>query len=90
LEGRAGEIVWVGIGPHWTALAGLVAAQVTFDHFRYFEEGEQMLDEIAPNLAARMENVRHMLRGFTEIEEEEIEGILELAMDSPPSPLLVP
>jgi hypothetical protein len=87
--GRAGEIVWVGIGPHWTAVEGLVAGQVTFDQFRYFEEGEQMLDDIAPNLAARMENVRRMLYGFTEIEEQEIEDILELAMNAPPSPQLV-
>jgi hypothetical protein len=88
--GRAGEIVWVGIGPHRTAVAGLVASQVTFDHFRYFEDGEQVLADIAPNLAARMENARRMLTGFTELEEQEIEGILELAENAPPSPLLVP
>ncbi len=87
--GRVGEIVWVGIGPHWTTVERLVAGQVTFDHFRYFEEGEQMLDEIAPHLAARMENVRRMLHGFTNIEEEEIDDVLDLARDAPASPLLV-
>jgi hypothetical protein len=87
--GRAGEIVWVGIGPHREAVEELVASQVTFDHFRYFEAGEQMLDEIAAHLAARVENVRYMLYGFTDEEEAEIEGILQLALDAPPSALLV-
>jgi hypothetical protein len=88
-RGRAGEIVWVGIGPHWTAVVGLKAGQVTFDHFRYFEVGERRLDEIAPNLAATMTNRRFLLYGFSQIEEQEIEQILELAREADPSAHLI-
>lgn len=86
---RAGEIVWIGIGPHPTAVEGNRGAELRFDHFRYFWEGELMLRAIAPNLAQTMYHTNRyahfILHGFSRIEELEIEQILELARNAAPS-----
>lgn len=82
---RAGEIVWVGLGPQQMPGRGKRGPEVRFAHFRYFLEGEQMLSEIAPKLDQSMQNRRIRLYGFSRIEEQEIEHILALAMKTGPS-----
>ncbi len=47
-----------------------------------------MLCEIAPDLAARVYDCRAVMYGFSEAEEQDIERILDLARDAPPSSLL--
>jgi hypothetical protein len=85
---RAGEIVWIGIRPHKTEVEGKKDPEVTFEHFLYLPRGDLMLCEIAPDLAARVYDCRAMMYGFSEAEEQDIERILDLARDAPPSSLL--
>jgi hypothetical protein len=81
---RAGEIIWIGIGPQ-KSVQGERGPVVTFDHFRYFGEGELTLREIAPKLDKAIHKCRFKLHGFSQTEQREIEQILELAKEARPS-----
>jgi hypothetical protein len=85
---RVGEIIWIGIGPHWTWVEDKRGPEVTFDHFRSFPEGELMLSDIAPNLDKSMYKRRFKLTGFSTVEAQEIERILDMAIDHGASALL--
>lgn len=82
---RAGEIIWIGLGPQKKSVQGKRGPEVRFAHFRYFAEGEMMLNEIAPKLDKAMHKCRFKLYGFSQTEQQEIERILELAKKSKPS-----
>jgi hypothetical protein len=81
---RAGEIVWIGLGPQQKSV-GKRGPEIRFAHFQYFGEGELILKEIAPKLDKSMHKQRYRLHGFSQTEQQEIDGILELAKDAKPS-----
>lgn len=82
---RAGEIIWIGIGPQQKSVQGKRGPAVTFDHFQYFGEGELTLREIAPKLDKAIHKCRFKLSGFSQTEQQEIKRILELAKEAKPS-----
>ena len=83
-----GEINWVGIGPHKRHVEDKRGPEVLFDHFLYFGTEGPKFRTLAPQLAARMygDNVRVILDGMSDVEQEEAEGIVGLANGKPPSP----
>lgn len=89
-NGIDGKLNWVGIGPHKRYAAGKRGPEVVFDHFLYFETDGPELRQLAPQLAARLygDNVRSILDGMTDAEQEEAESIVRLAKEEPPSPRL--
>lgn len=89
LNGIAGMINWIGMGPHKT-YAGKRGPEVTFDHFVYYGDDGPDLYVNAPSLAKRMyeNNVRSILQGLSAEEMTEALEIVTLADDSPPSPAL--
>lgn len=80
------KLTWVGIGPHTTGDSR--CPLVTFDHFLYCEP-MPLLESLAPNLAKRMYDgkVRAVLAlsSLSEAEQDDIQRILDLAKDAPPS-----
>ena len=87
-QGLARKVNWVGIGSHKRAVAGKPGLIVTFDHFLLFESDGPSFPELAPNLANRMysKNVRLLIDDLDPVECAEVENILALAKDTPPSP----
>jgi len=87
-NGIDGEINWVGIGPHKRYVEDKRGPEVLFDHFLYFGTDGPDFRTLAPQLAERMygNNVRSILDGMSDAEQEEAEGIVQLALDEPPSP----
>ena len=93
-EGIAGKLTWIGIGKHETindpsrSFVTPSCPLVTFDHFLYYGEQGPLLRNIAPALANRMlydNNVRKLMDSLSREEQREVEKILDLAMDAPPS-----
>ena len=58
---RAGEIVWIGLGPLKTPVKGKRGPEVRFAHFRPFRRGELMLSKKAPKLDKAMQTRRFRL-----------------------------
>src|SRR5205807_7343341 len=87
-----GQVNWVGRGPHKRYVEGKRGPEVLFDHFLYFGTEGPDFRALAPQLAARMygDNVRSILDGMSEAEQEEAEGIVRLAEGEPSSPGLQP
>ncbi len=87
-HGIAEKINWIGIGPHKTP-GSPRGPLVTFDHYVYFGETGPALADQAPNLARHIYdmNVRTLMN-FTPAEQGEVDAILALAHDEPPSPAL--
>lgn len=87
-NGIDGQVNWVGIGPHKRYVEDKRGPEVLFDHFLCFGIDGPDFRAMAPQLAARMygENVRSILDGMSEDEQEEAEGIVRLAEGEPPSP----
>jgi hypothetical protein len=93
-EGIAAKLTWIGKGKHETIsdpsrpFVTPSCPLVTFDHFRYYGEHGQLLKNIAPKLARRMlydNNVRTLMDSLSYGEQREVEEILDLANDAPPS-----
>lgn len=84
--GIAGKVNWIGIGPH-KAEVGKRGPLVTFDHFLQLGADAPGFLDLAPKLAGRMyaNNVRLVMDDVTIDEQKEIEAILALAKDAPPS-----
>lgn len=90
IEGGVAFMVnWIGIGPHkrpgkWKHPI------VTFDHFLDLHTENLDFCEVAPLLAGRIysRNIRATMR-FSKVEMEEVERLLSLAADKPPSPAIV-
>jgi hypothetical protein len=94
LVGIACKVTWIGIGKHEASSdphRPFVTSKhplVTFDHFLHYGESGPLLDEIAPALAKRMlydSNVRKAIYTPSSEGWPEIEKILKLAADAPPS-----
>jgi hypothetical protein len=92
-ERIARKITWVGTGTlkicddPVRAFVTPDCPLVTFEHFLYYGEEGPLLTEKAPNLARRMygKNVRVLMNSLSPKERREVEGILELARNAPPS-----
>ena len=93
-EGIDGKLTWIGIGKHETindpsrSFVTPSCPLVTFDHFRYYGEQGPLLKNIAPALASRMlydKNVRKLMDSLSCEEQREVQTILGLAKDAPPS-----
>lgn len=87
-NGIDGQVNWIGIGPHKKYVDDKRGPEVLFDHFLDFGTDGPDFRSLAPQLAARMygDNVRSILDGMSDTEQEEAEGIVRLAQDKPPSP----
>ncbi|MFO0826165.1 MAG: hypothetical protein U0792_24120 [Gemmataceae bacterium] len=87
-NGIGGQVNWVGIGPHKRRVRGKRGSEVMFDHFIYFGIDGPDFRALAPQLASRMygDNVRSILDGMSNAEQEEAERIVQLAEGEPPSP----
>ena len=89
-----GKVNWIGIGPHRRGTVDKRALPVvTFDHFLLYRPddpdgpvGPSFLKP-APRLAARMysKNVRVVIDRLDPRERTEVERLLALAKDAPPS-----
>lgn len=90
-HGLACKVNWIGIGPRRsTAVDKHGLAIITFDHFRLFgTDGSDgpSFRHLAPKLADRMysRNVRVIMNSLKPGERREVEKILALAENSPPS-----
>lgn len=86
-NGIAGQVNWIGIGPHKTYV-GKRGPHVTFDHFVCYGIDGPDFRALAPVLAERMYtyNVRSLLRGLSKREQTEAVAIVERAAGAPPSP----
>lgn len=92
-HGIARKLTWVGIGKHEIfddpdrPFVTPECPLVTFDHFLYFGKEGQLLEKIAPALARRMygKNVRTLMDSLSFEEQQEVEKILRLAENAPPS-----
>lgn len=83
--GIAEKLTWIGIGPH-RAPGTLRGPLVTFDHFLYYGPKGPRLADFAPALAEHIYglNVRTLMN-FTELERTEVDSVLALARNAPPS-----
>lgn len=83
-EGIAEKITWVGIGPRKTGRPD--RPLVTFERYLFFGPEGPFLREHAPTLADHIYgmNVRTLMN-FTATERHEVDRILEMAKDAPPS-----
>lgn len=87
-SGIDGKINWIGIGPHKRYVKGKRGPEVVFDCFLDFGADGPAFHTLAPLLAARMygDNVRCLLGGMSDAEQDEAEGIARMATGEPPSP----
>lgn len=89
-HGLARKVNWIGIGPRRRVGADERGPVVTFEHFLLFprdgSDGPSFL-ELAPQLAARIygKNVRVLMDRLDQQERDEVERVLALARDAPPS-----
>lgn len=85
--GLDGKVNWIGIGPHKRAAAGKRGPLVTFDRFLYLGADGPDFETLAPVLAHRIysRNVRVVMKGFSAAEQAEVDKILALARNAPPS-----
>lgn len=84
----AGKINWVGLGARKKSVRNRKAPVVTFRHFVLYEEKGENIRDRAPRLARHLlsKNAR-VLVNFTTQEQHEINQILRLAKNAPPSSL---
>jgi hypothetical protein len=86
LWGIAGKVNWIGIGPHKTPVHDPI---VTFDHFLDFGTGGPELRDLAPFLAELMyDRGARVAMNLNPHEQSEVDLLLALATDEPPSPAL--
>ena len=80
------KVNWIGIGPR-KGLDGRRAHQITFDHFVLFDEKGPDFRDLAPTLAQRIYSTsgRVFMSFHNETEQAEIDLILKMAEDAPPS-----
>lgn len=88
-EGISRKLNWVGVGPRKQRLTGKRGPLVTFDHFLLFEEDGIDFHAIAPVLARRLLSAKAarflFSDGFGKTEQAEVNRILRLAKNAPPS-----
>jgi hypothetical protein len=86
----AGKINWIGIGAH-TGRWYRRGPRLTFGRFHDFGTHGDSFRKRAPQLAGRMyaQRIRHLMTdSMSEVERKEVQSILTLANDAPPSPAL--
>lgn len=85
-HGLDGRVNWIGIGPHQRS-AGKRGPIVTFDHFWFRGSDGPSFEKLAPQLAHRIysRNVRVLMNGLSAAEQKEVDNLLKLAKDAPPS-----
>jgi hypothetical protein len=85
----AGKLTWVGIGPQNAGDGKDGYPLLTFKHFLYYGEQGSLLKDIAPALAKRIYDGGVRLIWDTSLANEEerkdVENILDLAKNAPPS-----
>jgi hypothetical protein len=82
------RINWIGLGARQQVDGLYQYPVVTFDHFVLFEQSGQILQTVASELARRMYSrhaPRYLLYDINEMEQAEIESILRMAKEAPPS-----
>lgn len=87
-DGIDRRINWIGLGAHKNPDGPYLHPVVTFDHFVLFEQNGQKLQTVAPELAQRMYSKhapRYLLNDISKMEQAEIEHILRMAKNAPPS-----
>jgi len=86
--GFAGKIIWVGIGPHKTAMHGMRGPSVRFQHLVDFGNDGLKFRQVAPKLGKHLcsSRMRHLMLNSLSEEHREIIGVLALAQNAPPSP----
>jgi hypothetical protein len=85
-HGIDGRVTWIGIGPRHSKAKDARGPLVTFDHFVLLDRRGPLLHELAPRLAKRMYDGRvRALLNTAPLELREVERILRLAADAPPS-----
>src|SRR5688572_16169432 len=85
--GLDGKVNWLGIGPHKRRVAGQRGPLVTFDRFVFFGSRGPDFEALAPILAERIysKNVRVIMTSINAAEQREVDALLALAKDAPPS-----
>jgi hypothetical protein len=97
-RGIARKVNWIGIGPQWQEVRKLRSngrqwgPRVTFDHFAYYGENGPLLEDIAPSLAKRLydRKARFVMDNLSDRERREVDSIVDLAKEAPPSAGLGP
>jgi hypothetical protein len=86
-HGLTGKVNWIGVGPHKRSVAARRGPIVTFDRFLLLGSDGPDLEALAPQLAERIysNNIRAIMNGLSDSEQKEVETILALAKDAPPS-----
>jgi hypothetical protein len=88
-EGISRKLNWIGIDPRKQTVAGKRGPLITFDHFLLFEEDGIDFRAIAPVLTRRLlfaTAARFLFSdGFNMTEQAEVNCILRLAKNAPPS-----
>lgn len=84
-NGIARKLTWVGIGPH--KAGDPRRPKVTFDHFLHYGKDGRLLREFAPKLAKHLYDgkARVIMDSLSDEERREVEVILDLARNAPPS-----
>lgn len=85
--GIACKLTWIGIGPNELRKRNNPPNMMTFDHFLYYGQEGPLLKKVAPALARRMYNkkVRVLMDSLSKKQRQDVERILDLAKDAPPS-----
>ena len=78
-HGFRGKVKWVGITPHKNHAPSKSGPNITFEFFHDFETNGPIMREVASNLATRIRRSRLGFMDLTLKQQEEAEGILELA-----------
>jgi transcriptional regulator with XRE-family HTH domain len=87
VERFAGKLKWIGIGPHKCHVDGKRGPDVTFDHFLDFGIQGPVFEKEAPKLAARLKKAKRFFKRIrTTNERAELDKLLEMARNAPPSP----
>jgi hypothetical protein len=86
-HGLAAKVNWIGIGPHRLFVPDKRGPIVTFDHFLFYGSEGPFFATLAPRLASRIysRNVRVLMNGLDADEIAEVDQLLALATNAPPS-----
>lgn len=87
LHGLAAKVNWIGIGPHKSDDPDKRGPIVTFDHFLFYGADGPDFARLAPRLAGRiyLTNVRAVMNRLDTWERREVDLILAMAKNAPPS-----
>lgn len=85
-HGIAEKLTWIGLGAQKTYPAGRKRPILTFENFVLYDDKGENIRELAPTLADHLlEGNARVLQNFTQAEQEEVNKILDMAKNEPPS-----